>query len=272
MRTRVWVAMGSSNERDGLRGEQEIELFAPDPSATDQSPPELVVHDELGACPYIPGQVARMPLRLPIRPLTPAEFDRRLELGNRRQGRLLYRTQCPACAACEPIRVLVDEFAPGRTQRRVLRRGAEQLSVEIGPPVVTRERVTLYNRHKRVRGLLREDGALSAAGYEAFLVDSCCETFEIRYRAAGRLAGIAIVDRGERSLSAVYTYYDPAFEHLSPGVFSILTQIELCRSAGLPYLYLGLYIAECPRMVYKAGYLPHERLVDGRWERHDASA
>lgn len=264
--------MGSSSERDGLREEQEVELFVPTPVVTGDHPPELVVYDELGPCPYIPGQVARTPLRLPIRPLTPAEFDRRLEVGNRRQGRLLYRTQCPACVACQPIRILVDEFAPGRTQRRVLRRGAEHFDVEIGPPTLTRERVVLYNRHKRDRALLREEGALSAAGYEAFLVDTCCETFEIRYRAAGRLAGVAVVDRGERSLSAVYTYYDPAHEPLSPGVFSILTQIELCRSWGLPYLYLGLYIADCPRMVYKAGYLPHERLVDGRWERFDSRA
>ncbi|WP_231511136.1 arginyltransferase [Chondromyces apiculatus] len=234
-----------------------------------ETPPELVVHDEVGACPYLSEQVARTPLRVPIRSLTPAEFERRLDEGNRRQGRLLYRTECPSCVACEPIRLLVDEFVPGRTQRRVQRRGAEVFSVEMGAPTLSRERLALYNRHKRGRNLMRDDGVLGADGYHAFLVDTCCQTFEIRYRIEGRLAGLAVVDRGERSLSAVYTYFDPALEHLSPGVFSILTQIDLCRSWGLSYLYLGLYVAECPRMVYKSAYLPHERRIDGHWTRFD---
>jgi arginine-tRNA-protein transferase len=79
------------------------------------------------------------------------------------------------------------------------------------------------------------------------------------------LAGVAIVDRADNSLSAVYCYYDPAHQRLSLGTYSILKQIELCQSWGLRYLYLGLYIGDCDKMAYKAGFLPHERLVNGRW-------
>ena len=262
--------MSSSSEREVPPGPPEADdEDALDADALDADPLELTVFDEPSPCPYLPDQTARMPLRIPLRPLTRAEFDRRLATGNRRQGRLLYRTQCPSCEACEPIRVLVSDFAPGRTQRRVLRQGAQAFEVELGAPETTRERVALYNRHKRGRNLMRDDGPLGAAGYEAFLVETCCETFEIRYRVEGRLAGVAVVDRGEQSLSAVYSYYDPEYEHLSPGVFSILTQIELCRRWELPYLYLGLYVAGCSRMVYKGSYLPHERLLGGRWQRFD---
>ena len=100
-------------------------------------------------------------------------------------------------------------------------------------------------------------------GYRAFLGESCCESFELRYRLNDKLVGVAIVDRGERSLSAVYCYFDPAQARLGLGTYSILKQIALCRSWGLRHLYLGLYIGECSAMAYKSRFLPHERLSPG---------
>jgi arginine-tRNA-protein transferase len=197
--------------------------------------------------------------------LTGAEFDTRLVVGDRRQGVLLYKTACPECHACQPIRIDVAAFRPGRTQRRVLRRGREEISVQLGPPQLTDEKVALYNAHKFGRGLNSDDKAIDHEGYRVFLADTCCESFEIRYRRGDQLLGVAVTDRGADSLSAVYSYFDPAFEALSPGVFSILTQIELCQRWKLRYLYLGLYIADCKSMAYKARYRPHERLIDGEW-------
>lgn len=232
-------------------------------------PPELLVYDDPTPCPYLEGRQARMPLRVPTRMLTHAEFAARLRTGDRRQGVLLYRTACPSCRACEPIRIDTEAFAPSKTQRRIYRRGLERLDIEIGPPELTSEKVALYNLHKTGRDLSPDGQDIDEQGYRAFLVDSCCDSFEIRYRHDGKLVGVAIVDRAEDALSAVYFYFDPTFEPLSPGVFSILKQLELCRTWGLRYLYLGLYIAECPSMAYKATYLPHERLLHGRWQRID---
>lgn len=225
------------------------------------------MYDEPHACPYVGGRVAILPLRVPARQLLGGELDERLRAGDRRQGMFLYRTACPACRACEPIRLKVDDFSPNRTQRRVLARGDREISVEIGTPVADERRVDLYNRHKRLRGL--GEGEIDLAGYREFLVMTCCDSFEMRYRVGGRLVGIALVDRGASALSAVYCYYDPDLERLSLGTYSILKQIELCRSFELTHLYLGLFIDDCDRMRYKARFLPHERLVGGRW-RHFA--
>lgn len=230
---------------------------------------EWLVHDKPNACPYLAGQTARLPLRLPSRALTPREFARRLALGDRRHGFLLYRPNCGACTACEAIRIDVAAFEPSKTQRRVWRRGEEAFAVEIGAPVVTHERVHLYNRHKAERGLLTGDGTLDAAEYGHFLVDTCADSFEIAYRRDGQLVGVAVTDRAADSLSAVYCFFDPDHSRLSPGAYSILKQIQFCREWGLRYLYLGLYVRGCPAMAYKTGYLPHERLVGGRWRRFD---
>src|SRR4051794_35679186 len=82
---------------------------------------ERVVYDQLTACPYLPDQIARMPLRRPPE-LTASDFDERMASGDRRMGRFLYRTQCPACKACEPIRIHVTGFEPARTLARTLRK------------------------------------------------------------------------------------------------------------------------------------------------------
>jgi arginine-tRNA-protein transferase len=229
------------------------------------TPPEVVVHDAPTPCPYLVGRTSRLPLRLPVRALKRSELETRLDVGDRRQGLLLYRTACPACRACEPIRLDVERFRPSRSQRRVLARGRREIEMEIGPLEPTVEKVNLYNRHKHGRELGSIDDAIDIDGYRAFLGESCCDSFELRYRVRGKLIGAAIVDRGEMSLSAVYCFYDPAHSRLSPGTYSILEQVELARRWGLRWVYLGLFIADCTSMAYKAKFVPHERLLDDEW-------
>jgi arginine-tRNA-protein transferase len=230
---------------------------------------EVLVHDGTAPCPYLRGETARLPWRLPLRPLSRTEFSQRLSVGDRRQGVLLYRPACPACNACQAIRLDVHDFRPSRTQRRVWRRGGQELDTQIARPTLTIEKVGLYNRHKVERGLLVGQELVDPTGYEEFLVDTCTETFELSYRYRGTLVGVAVTDRAADALSAVYCYYDPDFGWLSPGTFSILTQVEMCRAWGLRYLYLGLYVAGCAAMAYKSHFRPHERLVNGRWTRFD---
>ena len=84
---------------------------------------------------------------------------------------------------------------------------------------------------------------------------------------SGLLVGVAIADRAADALSAVYCFYDPSFARLSLGTYSVLKQIGALPQWGLRYLYLGLYVAGNRAMAYKARYLPHERLIDGTWQR-----
>jgi leucyl-tRNA---protein transferase len=228
-------------------------------------PPELVVHDHPSHCPYLPDRPARMPLRLPARSLRADELDQRLAAGDRRQGVVLYRTECPECAACVPLRLDVGKFAPSRTHRRTIRRGDQSLTVELGPPTLDDRRVQLYNRHKILRALGDENGLIDQDGYLAFLVETCCDSFEMRFFRDDELVGVAIVDRGFTSMSAMYCFYEPQLNKLSIGTYAILKQLDLCRRWGMRYLYLGLYVEGSATMAYKARFFPHQQRRDGRW-------
>ena len=232
----------------------------------------FIVYDELDRCPYLPGNVARLPLRVPARPLTAAEVDAALEAGDRRQGVFLYRPMCPACQACEAIRLPVSEFLPSATHRRILRRGDRVFRVETGTPIADLARATLYMRHKWGRGLTTDDDTDETPDvetYAAFLVETCCPSIEFTVWDGDRLVAVAVADRGADTLSAVYCCFDPAYARHSVGTYVILKQWEYCVAQGLSHLYLGLYVEGSRHLAYKATFLPHERRIGGAWTRFD---
>src|SRR5262245_20256764 len=184
-------------------------------------PQEIVVFDSPHPCSYLRGRTARLPYRHPVQVLTPEQFDQRLAEGDRRSGVFLYRTECPACRACQPIRLDVEKFRPDATQRRMERRGEEHLAVRIGPPRIDHQRVRLFNLHRDGRGLTSGDAPLDEQSSAEFLTDTCCETIELSYWHADELVGVAIADAGRDSLSAVYCFYDPSFRLLSLGTYSV---------------------------------------------------
>jgi arginine-tRNA-protein transferase len=225
---------------------------------------DFIIFNETEPCPYLAGRTARMPLAVPGHPLTPAEADRRFAAGQRRSGEFVYSTDCPACQACQPIRLDVRLFRPNATQRRAWRRGNMFFSSVVGPLTSDHVRVDLFNRHRQLRGLAREQ-PVDLESYSWGLGRSCFDAFELDYYAGDRLCAVAICDRGQNSLSAVYTYFDPQLRGQSPGTYSILKQVEYCRANDLQYLYLGYYIGESRHMVYKAQFRPHQRLQGGQW-------
>ena len=229
---------------------------------------QKLVYDGSQSCPYLPGQVARMPLYRQLRRLTLAEADVRFANAERRVGTCLYATACATCRACEGIRIPVDGFRPSKSQRRALNRWEREGGrIEYGPATYSPEKLALFNRHKLERGLSTEDEEMTEAGYVGWLVHSCFQTMEMRYYLGDRLIGVGIVDLAERSLSSVYFYFDPdpAFSKFSPGTTSVLQEIELCRRTGRSWLYLGLFVQDCDHLNYKAAFKPHERLFDGDW-------
>ena len=232
---------------------------------------DIVIIDETEACPYLEGETARMPLCMPLTKITPSQTDLRLERGYRRTGEFLYQTNCPNCNACESIRIDVEAHTFSRNARRVLKRGNRKFKQSVGELQADVERVQLFNKHRRARGLAKRDTDIDMEEYIWGFVRSCLDSFEISYRFNNKLIAVAICDLGKNSLSAVYTYYDPDIPKDSIGTYSVLKQLEFCATRRIEHLYLGYYVEGSPHMVYKSRFLPHERLIDGEWVRFESA-
>ena len=208
-------------------------------------------------CPYLPGKLSRGEAYVADQ-LDGETYEFLLARGFRRSGRVVYRPRCEGCNECRQIRIPVENFHPTRSMRRIWQRSAD-MQVDVGDPTPTDEKLDLYRRYL----LYQHDGEMSSSheAFEEFLYNSPTTTLEFVYRLGACMVGVGIADRCPGGLSSVYMMFDPELAGRSLGTFSILWEIEYCRRNGLPYYYLGFYVARCASMSYKARFRPSELLA-----------
>jgi arginine-tRNA-protein transferase len=205
------------------------------------------------ACGYFHARTAQNLVLDPAAANLPKLYALSLARGFRRAGGHVYHPHCPRCHACEPCRIDVAAFEPNRSQRRCLAANRDLVMVECAPGL-TGERQALYARYLRAR---HPGGGMDEASdedFSHFLAAPWSPTVFLEFRAAGRLLAVAVTDVCDTGLSAVYTFFEPELPRRSLGTYAILRQIEMTRERGLPHLYLGYWIADHPKMGYKARF------------------
>lgn len=216
-------------------------------------------------CAYLPERTARTLFVDPHTPLHNDDYSQLIRRGMRRSGPYVYTPGCPACTACQSLRIPVHEFAPRRRQRRCWRHNTD-LTARILPPQYREDHFALYRRYLQARhpggGMDDHD----PDSYMEFLVAPWSDTRFVEWRLGPELLAVAVIDRVADGLSAVYTFFDPEAKRRGLGTYAILWQIDAARRWGLDYLYLGYWIAECSSMRYKADFRPCEVYRDGDWQ------
>ena len=103
------------------------------------------------------------------------------------------------------------------------------------------------------------------SSYLDFISSSWSNTNLYEFYLDNELIAVAVVDDVNHGLSAVYSFFDPDYAHLSLGTFVILWLIEETQRLKHDWLYLGYYIKECQKMSYKSSYQPLEAYIQGKW-------
>ncbi len=240
-------------------------------SSEPRDPPQFYLTSP-APCPYLPGKEERKVFTHLVGRRAERLNDALTHSGFRRSQTIAYRPACENCKACVSVRILCDEFVPGRTQRRVLARNADLLA-DMDTARADAEQFILFRAYLDSR---HSDGGMADMAmldYAMMIEDSHVESRLVLYRlpeadgTPGPLAASCLTDVLEDGLSMVYSFYDPDLKSRSLGAFMILDHIERARAMGLPHLYLGYWVSGSKKMDYKSHYLPQERLGQDGWTR-----
>jgi arginine-tRNA-protein transferase len=217
-------------------------------------------------CSYLDNELATTLFIDPQASINKAIYSSLSESGFRRSGEHLYTPHCHDCQACIPVRIPVHAFRRSRSQQKIWNRN-QALQIANPADIAARQFYELYDKYICAR---HSDGDMyppDEKQYRTFLTKEWGVTEYYSFSDKNDLKALAVVDILNDALSAVYTFYDPYDERKSLGSYCILWQVELARTLGLSYVYLGYWIKNCNKMNYKTRFKPLEYFIEGSWRR-----
>ena len=221
-------------------------------------------------CPYLPGRYEKKVFTHLLTENAISLNDTLTQSGFRRSQNIAYRPACDGCSACVSVRIIVDEFEPNRSFRRILARNAD-LAGEMLPARATQEQFSLLRSYLDARHAEGGMADMTPLDYVSMIEDTTVRTSLIEYRrrdgaeGPGTLIAASLTDTLQDGLSMVYSFFDTHEESRSLGSYMVLEHVARARAMGLPYVYLGYWVADCRKMAYKMHFRPIEALGMDGW-------
>ncbi len=221
-------------------------------------------------CPYLPGRKERKVFTHLVG-LEARSLNSQLSQGGfRRSQNIAYRPACDHCSACTSVRIPVDGFDWTKTFRKIVRRNNDIVG-HVVRAQATSEHYSLFREYIDTRHSEGGMADMSVLDFAAMVDDTTADSRLIEYRYAlghpdsGELVASLLIDVLADGISLIYSFYDPSLEQRSLGTMMILDSIKRAAKIGLPYVYLGYYVAGSKKMEYKSRFMPQERLGPGGW-------
>jgi len=195
-----------------------------------------------------------------------------VEHGFRRFGKMYFRPICSSCQECQSIKIDVENFTFSKSQRRVMKKGA-QLKSFIQKPSLTQAHLDLFKKYH----LFMSDKkgwdfheSTPEHYYNSFINGYNNFGYEVLYFDENKLVGVDLIDILAYGISSIYFYYDPDYTQYSLGKLSLYNQIKFAKKKKKKWIYLGYYVEACPSLAYKSHYKPYLTL-QGRPLEDEAS-
>ena len=201
-------------------------------------------------------------------------------IGFRRSQNIIYRPACQGCQACISVRIPAADFKPSANMRRIMQRNAD-LDVSVLNAAADEEQFSLLRSYLDARHAEGGMMEMTALDYIAMIEETPVNTHIVEYRlkhhfgnlrsdgsrdhVKGPLLGLALTDNLEDGLSMVYSFYDPDEDRRSLGTFMVLDHIARAAKTHIPYVYLGYWVKNSPKMDYKSRFRPLEALGPQGW-------
>ena len=215
-------------------------------------------------CPYITGRFEK-------RIATDISFNSSVhdELtinGFRRVENWMYRPACDNCNACKSYRVIIDEFKLTKSLKRVVN-NLNNLNIKIINNTATDEHYKLFKKYQSQRHAGGSMSQMTEDDFISMIEISSVETYLMEFRDNFRnLLGVILIDIHKKTLSAVYSFFNPDYSKFGLGNFMIAKCLMYGKDKNYKYLYLGYYIEEVSSMAYKIRFKPGQMLEGNNWK------
>lgn len=169
--------------------------------------------------------------------------------------------------------------------------GVHSITKEIVPARFEEESFEIYSRYCKA---IHNDKEVTEKSYTSFLCtpnliaskvtgknpgdpELLLGCYHVKYYLDGKLFAVGVVDVTENALSSVYFFYDPKYKALNIGIIGSLWEIEFIQEMNkefpdFKYYYLGFYVHNSKKMVYKGDYEPCELLCPEKKSWHEKNS
>ena len=186
------------------------------------------------------------------RKLSAKRLDRYLAGGWFRSSNGLFRNQvlCLDGQLCSVvnIRLPLDGHTFKKSHRRLLNKCSD-LRIEIGPVRLCEQMEELYLQTKhRFKGFVFPE-------LRTFLYDSLdrkvFQSYHVKVYDKEVLVAASVFDIGEIGCMSVLGLYDPRYKYLSPGILTMLLELQWAKENGYRFYYPGYVLDESTTFDYK---------------------
>ena len=215
-------------------------------------------------CPYIAGRFEK-------RIATDISYNSSIhdELainGFRRVENWMYRPACDNCNACKSYRVIIDQFKLTKSLKRIVN-NLINVNMKIVNNTATDEHFNLFKKYQSERHTGGSMSNMTEDDFISMIEISSVESYMMEFRDNfNNLLGVILMDIHKKTLSAVYSFFNPDYNKFGLGNLMITKCLIYGKNNQYKYLYLGYYIKEVSSMAYKLRFKPGQIFEGGKWK------